>query len=117
MADIRRREETARARCLLFLRDPLLLGVGAGRHAGSRDSAIEDRPAEIAGERRPELRRGLGQPSVVPRQIRQAIGRVAVVGVVEFGARGRMLRLQGEEQRAADADRRRGAETEQHSSR
>ena len=35
-------------------------------------------------------------------------------GVVEFGAGGLMLRLQGEEQRAADAERRGRAEAEEH---
>ena len=93
LADIRRREEMAGARRLLLLRDALLLGIGAGRHARRWGAAIEDRPAEIAGQRRPELRRGLGQPGVVPGKIRQAVGRVAVVGVVEFGACGLMLRL------------------------
>src|SRR5439155_11120219 len=104
LAYICRREETARARGFLFLRDPLLLGIGAGRHAGSWGSTIEDRLAEIAGKRWPELRRGLGQPRIVAGKICQAIGRVAIVRVVEFGARGLMLGLEREEQRAADAE-------------
>ena len=107
----------AGARRLLLLRNALLLGIGpaAGcRHAGRWRAGVDDRPAEIAGQRRAELRRGARQTRIVARQVGEAVRGRAIAGVVEFGAGGLLLRLQGEEQRAADADRRDGAKAEQH---
>ena len=66
---------------------------------------IEDRPAEIAWQRRPELWRAAGQVGIVLGQIRQAVRRVPVVGAVEFGANRLALRLKREKQRPADAKR------------
>ena len=83
------------------------------RHAGSRRARVDDRPAEIAGQRRAELRNGARKTRIVARQVGEAIRCRSIVGVVEFGAGGLMLGLQGEEQRAADPNGRDGAEAEE----
>ena len=101
LLEIRRREQPARARRLLLLRDALLLGVGPGRHARRGSAGIGDRPAEIAGQRRAELGNAARKPGVVARQIGEAVGRRTVAGVVELGAGRRPMRREREESAAA----------------
>lgn len=100
---------------LLLLGDALLLWIGGDRRRGR--AGVEDRPAEIAGQGRSELGNAALQPGIVVRQIGEAVRRVAVVGVVKLRADCPQMRLQGEEQRAADADGRDSAKTREHSTR
>jgi hypothetical protein len=46
----------------------------------------------------------LREAGIVPRQSREAVGRVPIIGVVEIGTRGLLLRLLGDEWRAAHAE-------------
>src|SRR5579883_483987 len=95
---------------LLLLRKTFLLRIGGRR--GS--PGVEDRPAEISRQRGSELRRRLRQAAIIFWQIGESVRRVAIVGVVKFGACGVGLRLQGEEQRAADAEGRSRPKAEQN---
>ena len=74
----------ARQGRLLFLRLALLGWIRG--HAGRRRAGVEDRPAEIAGQRRAQLGRSVRQARIVLRQIGEPIRRVPVIGAVEFGA-------------------------------
>jgi superfamily II DNA/RNA helicase len=80
---IGRREEFGRARRLPLLADALLLRIDGG---GRREMPLrrEDRPAEIAGERRAELRDVLWQARIVARQSGEAVGGGSDFGVVEL---------------------------------
>ena len=101
LPDVGRREEIAGARRLLLLGNALLLRRRTGRrrrHAGRRSARIGDRPAEIAGKRRPQLGCGFRQAGIVARQIGEAIRGHPVAGVVEFGPGGLVLRPESEEQ-------------------
>jgi hypothetical protein len=100
---------------LLLLGDALLLWIGGDRRRGR--AGVEDRPAEIAGQGRSELGNAALQPGIVVRQIGEAVRRVAVIGVVEFRTACPQMRLQREEQRAADADRGDSAKTDERSAR
>ena len=115
LTDIGRGEEMAGERGLLLLGDALLFRIGGDRRRGR--VRLEDRPAEIAGQGRSELGNVALQPGIVVRQIGEAIRRHAVVGVVELRADCPQMRLQSEEQRAADADGRDGAKTDEHAAR
>ena len=63
LTDIGRRKEMAYLCCFLLLRDALFFRVGSRgrhRHAGRRRARVQDRPAEIARQRRSKLRRRFG---------------------------------------------------------
>ena len=63
-------------------------GVPPASACRRRRAGVDDRPAEIAGQRRAELRRVPRQAGVVSRQVGEPVRRRAIVGVVEFGAGG-----------------------------
>jgi hypothetical protein len=97
-------------RRLLLLCKTFLLRISGRR----RSPGVEDRPAEISRQRRPKLRRCLWQAAIILWEIGESVRRVAIVGVVQFGACSVGLRLQREEQRAADAEGRSRPKAEQN---
>ena len=116
LPDVGCREEIAGARRLLLLGNALLLRRWTGRrcrHAGRRSAGIGDRPAEIAGKRRPQLGCGFRQAGVVARQIGEAIRGHPVARVVQLGPGGLVLRPESQEQGAADSDGRNRAKAEE----
>ena len=115
LAEVGRREEMACERRLLFLGGPLFFCIGCRhRHRRRRRPGIEDRPAEVARQRRAKLWNAPRQLAIVAWQTGEPVRRRAVVGVVEFGAGRPPLRLQGEEQGDADPGGCDDAKTNQH---
>ena len=75
----------------------------------------EDRPAEITGQWRSELRHIFGQRRIVARQRGEAVGGRLGVGVIEFGRRLGARTLMQRPERQAENERRRDAgERDQH---
>jgi len=114
-------EQPADASSVEFLKPVLFPGADAGNGLwpgqGNRLAtflAVEDRPPEIARQRRTQLRHA----GIIPRQPLQAVRRGAVLGAEQLGGSGVIpAPLQGENQRAANPGAGDDAQTGQYHAR
>ena len=91
-----------------------LLRERIGRDRRCRRPSVDDRLAEIARERRAELRHLPRQPGVVARQAREALGGRRAAEVVEFRAGRPAMRFECEEEGGGYTGGRNDPEPEQH---
>ena len=113
-------EETAEPRRLDLLGPALRLRIRRrrGRHGVRRSPCVEDRLAEIAGQRRPERGRLARQAGVVLRQASEALGGGTVLrGKQLLAALRRVASLERVAERARNGERRNGAQANQHPAR
>jgi len=112
------REEVTGAGRVAFLDQTLYLRIGGRRqrwHAGRGNTGIEERSAEIAGQRRTELGHGAREAAIIAWQICKTARGGAISSVQKLRtARCGTIRLQRHEQRPADSGGRDETKAKQH---
>src|SRR5258708_31661304 len=90
LANTGRGKQFAEAGSFDLLADALLLRID-GRHRSRRRAlCVQDRTAEISGQRRSKGRGLAGETGIVPRKTSQSVGDILMVGCIVLGWRGYM---------------------------